>query len=263
MTGNTRRKSHQRISINSTNTIDAAHLDMNNNKKEKLSETTREVSVEIQKPLDFTFNEIKNIDELITRMNHELEEEQKNLALLNKKKANADGNSTEIEESHEDKIIVSKTKGEGAENKVSTMNKIICNVVKLSYNDLNSVIGLSQLRIFFPYFEPNNILWLDISYNSIENFDKEFLSLENLQTIYLHGNLIELYREIEKLQIFKKLTKLTLHANPIELRANYKFNVMKRLPKLKSLDFIRITPNDQLSVNLWIEQREISKKFRK
>jgi Leucine-rich repeat (LRR) protein len=39
---------------------------------------------------------------------------------------------------------------------------------------------------------------------------------ENLQILYLHGNLIKDLKEIEKLNVMKSLRKLTLHGNPVE-----------------------------------------------
>lgn len=45
---------------------------------------------------------------------------------------------------------------------------------------------------------------------------------ENLQILYLHGNMIKDMKEIEKLSVMKSLRKLTFHGNPVE---NSKVNI--------------------------------------
>ncbi len=69
-------------------------------------------------------------------------------------------------------------------------------------------------------YEPQRLEWLDISHNMIVIVDEGLLSLANLKSLYLHGNKISAFKEVDKLSSLAKLQTLTLHANPIAKSLN-------------------------------------------
>lgn len=48
-------------------------------------------------------------------------------------------------------------------------------------------------------WRPENLEWLDLSYNYLQTIDKELLSFPNLKTLYLHGNYVSNLEEARKL----------------------------------------------------------------
>ncbi|KAJ3217424.1 Leucine-rich repeat-containing protein 51 [Dinochytrium kinnereticum] len=99
-----------------------------------------------------------------------------------------------------------------------------------------------------------NIGWIDLSFNCLKTIDKELLHFPNLSTLYLHANEITNLSEIDKLSNFRKLRTLTLHGNPMENAAGYRYNVISRVPGIKHLDFCVITKQDRLTARTLIER---------
>ena len=62
-----------------------------------------------------------------------------------------------------------------------------------------------------------------------------------MQVLYLHGNVIAKLSDAGKLAALPKLTKLTLHGNPVCGAPAYRMYLPAHLPRLKSLDFGCIT----------------------
>ena len=106
----------------------------------------------------------------------------------------------------------------------------------------NSLMDISQLTTCIPF---KNIVWLDLSFNSIVKIPVSLSALP-LKTLYLHANKLG----VDSLNSFKgfHLTCLTLHGNPLELQMKegkglrqYRSTILSLNPKLKSLDFVGIS----------------------
>ncbi|KAM5223557.1 leucine-rich repeat-containing protein 51 isoform 3-T3 [Hipposideros larvatus] len=80
--------------------------------------------------------------------------------------------------------------------------------------DFNHVI--SQLLEY-----PENLAWIDLSFNDLTSIDPVLTTLFNLSVLYLHGNSIHRLGEVNKLAILPRLRSLTLHGNPIEEEKGY------------------------------------------
>jgi Leucine-rich repeat (LRR) protein len=64
--------------------------------------------------------------------------------------------------------------------------------------------------------DPNDIQWIDLSFNQLTTVDEILLKYPNLVSLNLHANLIHSIQEFDKLAALTHLRHLTLHGNPIE-----------------------------------------------
>uniref|UniRef100_A0A8C5VUP2 Leucine-rich repeat-containing protein 51 n=1 Tax=Microcebus murinus TaxID=30608 RepID=A0A8C5VUP2_MICMU len=87
-------------------------------------------------------------------------------------------------------------------------------------NDLehfNEVV--SQLLAY-----PQNLAWIDLSFNDLTSIDPVLTTFCNLSVIYLHGNSIHRLSEVNKLAVLPRLRSLTLHGNPMEEEKGYRWS---------------------------------------
>lgn len=80
-----------------------------------------------------------------------------------------------------------------------------------------------------------------------------------LQVLYLHGNQISQLSEVTKLQKVGKLTKLTLHGNPIQQRLAYRPYILAHMTHLKALDFSPVTQEDKNTATVWLRGHKVRK----
>jgi len=149
------------------------------------------------------------------------------------------------------------------ETKTETKKKIVVKktttVLFLQNNELRTVVGLpsvlTEVMVCDPYI---NLLWLDLSYNYLEAIEEDLLQLENLQTLYMHGNYISNLEETKKLSGFNNLQSLTLYGNPIETIKNYRLWVLgvmyTRNENLRKLDQVVVTNREFDKVLVWKER---------
>lgn len=115
--------------------------------------------------------------------------------------------------------------------------------LKLSNNSLSKLDGLVETCKKFME-TPENIRWIDLSFNNFTTLESiENLNLD-LDVLYLHGNVIEDIKEVKRLSKFKNLRSLTLHGNPVDEIKNYRYHIIALIPSLKSLDFAAVTKKD-------------------
>lgn len=85
----------------------------------------------------------------------------------------------------------------------------------LQNNQFRSIQGLRS-TLDDVMWTPNQLQWLDLSYNYLENIEVELLNFPQLKTLYLHGNYFNNLEQVKKLNQYDDLQSLTLFGNPIE-----------------------------------------------
>jgi Leucine-rich repeat (LRR) protein len=68
----------------------------------------------------------------------------------------------------------------------------------LNNNEIRTIKGLRDI-LNFVVWQPDQIQWIDLSYNYLSNIEREILNFPNLKTLYLHGNYISNLEEVKKL----------------------------------------------------------------
>jgi len=138
-------------------------------------------------------------------------------------------------------------------------NKLVTEIVKLNNNTLKSVDGLvAHLSKYIMH--PQNMSWIDLSFNHLTNIDSVLSKFINLRILYLHGNKINQLDEINTLKPLKRLIKLTLHGNNIDMEHNYRQIVLSTCTGLKTFDFSDITKEDRMQVATYRKSGKRSKK---
>lgn len=127
-------------------------------------------------------------------------------------------------------------------NKIPAIENLIAS------RDLFDAIDLTDNEIKrlenFPKLERLSTLLL--SNNSISKIDHEFFSpkqLPALNTVVLTNNRILDFGDLEGLKVFSEtLRHLSLIDNPVTKKPHYRYFIISKLPKLKTLDFKRVRP---------------------
>lgn len=128
--------------------------------------------------------------------------------------------------------------------------KFNTNVLRLNNNSLNSFEAFTDT--FSQLVQsPEEISWIDLSFNMLPNIDRVIATYKNIRVLYLHGNSIDSLEEVNKLVALPHLRTLTMHGNPIESEPGYRQYVLSRLPGLKNLDFSGVTKQDRSIAETW------------
>jgi Leucine-rich repeat (LRR) protein len=94
-------------------------------------------------------------------------------------------------------------------------------MVRLNNNAIDSLLPLYRVLDSF-LLDASRLTWIDLSFNAITAIGAAFKRLPHLKRLYLHSNCISLLSEAENLQDNRELTALTLHANPVQEKENYR-----------------------------------------
>ncbi|KAL0241331.1 hypothetical protein GEMRC1_006566 [Eukaryota sp. GEM-RC1] len=111
-------------------------------------------------------------------------------------------------------------------------------VIDLSDNSLRSLEGFSTLKLLEILLVINNKL--SSIGSTIGNY------LPNLSTLILTRNSLASTDALIPLQHLPHLTELSLLDNPLSLLPNYRNSVIRLLPKLKILDFQKISTKERI-----------------
>nr|XP_019599876.1 PREDICTED: leucine-rich repeat-containing protein 51 isoform X3 [Rhinolophus sinicus]XP_019599878.1 PREDICTED: leucine-rich repeat-containing protein 51 isoform X3 [Rhinolophus sinicus]XP_019599879.1 PREDICTED: leucine-rich repeat-containing protein 51 isoform X3 [Rhinolophus sinicus] len=143
----------------------------------------------------------------------------------------------------------------------SKSGKPLTQSLRLNNNVLNELRDFKQ--VLSQLLEhPENLAWIDLSFNDLTSIDPVLTTLFNLSVLYLHGNSIQRLGEVNKLAILPRLRSLTLHGNPIEEEKGYRQYVLCTLPRITTFDFSGITKADRTTAEVWKRMNIKPKKVR-
>ena len=152
------------------------------------------------------------------------------------------------------------------ENKRKKEVKVVCTALFLNNNEIRTLKYLPDTLKYVMY-RPENLEWLDLSYNYLQTIDRELLEFPNLKTLYMHGNYIVNLEEVRKLQDIPTLQILTLYGNAIEQIKGYRLWVLgmmyEKHETLKKFDNVLITRKEFDGVIVWNERLYKGKKLKR
>ncbi|XP_069683653.1 leucine-rich repeat-containing protein 51-like [Periplaneta americana] len=136
-----------------------------------------------------------------------------------------------------------------------------CHALRLNNNQLPSIQGLHAAS-YQVLERPEQLTWLDLSFNKLSSLSAELAEFPSLKIVYLHGNLLaELGKAIRTLRELPQLYSLTLHGNPLEQHKKYRARILTALPQLRSLDFTNITVADKIHLTDKPKKKSLSSKI--
>ena len=91
--------------------------------------------------------------------------------------------------------------GKPGESKKKKKVHLVCTALFLNNNEIRSIKGLKDI-LAYVMWQPQNLEWLDLSYNYLTTIEREINkeNFPNLKSLYLHGNYIENLEEVKKVQ---------------------------------------------------------------
>jgi len=137
-------------------------------------------------PIDFSYQEMKSLDEL---PEHKPNNEKKMRRTLSDSLKRATGSPLD-----------------------PNATVLPVTAVRLSYNNLTSISSLDKALAQL-VTKPEELTWLDLSFNKLTCIDSVLAKFPKLTMLYLHGNNIRDLREVRRLSSLSNLKKLTLHGN--------------------------------------------------
>ncbi|XP_054830841.1 leucine-rich repeat-containing protein 51 isoform X2 [Eublepharis macularius] len=140
--------------------------------------------------------------------------------------------------------------------------RLLTQAIRLNNNTLNDLTEFTDIMKQL-LERPEDIYWIDLSFNDLPSIDPVLTTYYNLRTLNLHGNSIHNLSEVDKLAVLPHLRSLTLHGNPIEEEKGYRSYVVSTLPQLKSFDFSGVTKLDRSTAAVWRRMNIKPKKVRK
>uniref|UniRef100_A0ABI8A9K3 Leucine-rich repeat-containing protein 51 n=1 Tax=Felis catus TaxID=9685 RepID=A0ABI8A9K3_FELCA len=143
----------------------------------------------------------------------------------------------------------------------SKSGKSLTQSLWLNNNVLNDLKDFSHV-VSLLLEHPENLAWIDLSFNDLSSIDPVLTTFFNLSVLYLHGNSIQRLGEVNKLAVLPRLRSLTLHGNPIEEEKGYRQYVLCTLPRITTFDFSGVTKADRTTAEVWKRMNIKPKKFR-
>ncbi|KAM5247144.1 leucine-rich repeat-containing protein 51 isoform 2-T2 [Ctenodactylus gundi] len=134
--------------------------------------------------------------------------------------------------------------------KHSKSGKSLTQSLWLNNNILSDLRNFSQV-VSQLLEHPENLAWIDLSFNDLHSIDPVLATFVNLSILYLHGNSIQRLGEVKKLAVLPRLRSLTLHGNPIEEQEGYRQYVLCTLPRITTFDFSGVTKGDRTTAEVW------------
>ena len=147
------------------------------------------------------------------------------------------------------KSTAQKTVKKQSPSKGKLIIEEIVSGLKLNNNDLNDLSSFATA--VSKVTSSQNVQFLDLSFNQLDEVGDDLASFENLNSLYLTGNKIRRFSDIFKLKGLSGLRSLSLQGNPISERKDYRLKILHAFPTLSKLDFTAVTRADRDRVATW------------
>jgi len=215
-------------------------------------------------PLDYSFKELRNCEEIKTeeprsgakrpdRTGVDATEESPDGAEV-AGTGNAPGRNGALT------LATNSASASGTQKKL-ILRKVTTSV-KLNNNMLESAMGLPEALAFAMSSPQITLQMLDMSFNQLTTVDPSLTQFVNLKALYLHGNCIRTLSSTERLKKLPKLLILTLNGNPIESTKIYRPYVCGHMPNLRTLDHSHITEEEKKGAATWHQGHAFRQKER-
>jgi hypothetical protein len=123
--------------------------------------------------------------------------------------------------------------------------------IRIANNMISNVSIL--VNPFQTLFDTSKIMWLDISFNHIEDINPIIFELfPNVTALYLQSNQIKKLSEIRKLENFRFLKSLAIYGNPIEEHKHYRNYILFYCKLLTNFDMSPVTKSERTMVSLFV-----------
>eukprot|EP00029_Vermamoeba_vermiformis_P014337 TRINITY_DN9459_c0_g1_i1.p1 TRINITY_DN9459_c0_g1~~TRINITY_DN9459_c0_g1_i1.p1 ORF type:complete len:1808 (+),score=622.46 TRINITY_DN9459_c0_g1_i1:55-5478(+) len=122
-------------------------------------------------------------------------------------------------------------------------------VLNLSENAITKWEGLATLKA---------LQTLDLSSNGLTRLSSSIANHAALTVLKLHGNQLNVLRDVVFLKSCKNLIDLTLHDNPLASLGSYREFVIFQLPQLETLDETHITSDERAAASDRFGREEIN-----
>ncbi|GAB1606088.1 hypothetical protein Ahia01_000891200 [Argonauta hians] len=123
-------------------------------------------------------------------------------------------------------------------------------ILNLSQNQLKSLQWIGKLV---------NLQTLDISTNGITTMEGIHSGLKSLKTLEMKENTVEDIAEIFKLSCLDSLRNLNVSENPVTKQDDFRLEIIYNVPKVTTLNEMRIIKDDRLDAIEMIAEREKKK----
>jgi hypothetical protein len=111
--------------------------------------------------------------------------------------------------------------------------------IRLGNNEIQTTAIFS---VFTAHFDTTKILWLDLSFNMIQEISNDFVKLfPQITTIYLQSNQISKLSEVKKFGELEHLRSLALYGNPVEENKHYRNYIIYFCKHLHQFDKSPVT----------------------
>jgi len=137
--------------------------------------------------------------------------------------------------------------------------KLITQGLKLANNELTVLPGCTHIILREILERSWLLLWIDLSFNKLEEIPEVLASYHRLNTLYLHANRIKSAAQAKILKKNENLHSLTLHGNPCESAKHYRKVVVSHCPSLRKLDFSTVTKQERVEAEIFEERVSSSK----
>ena len=188
-------------------------------------------------PLDFSFSEVKAVEDLVT------------LTPVERERPRTRSGRPKSRGS----TMTARSGVSGLRDSQYSCDIEAVTALRLNNNALTAIEGLlpTVLPRLVPFHSVSQLLWLDLSFNMLTEIDEALLEFTSLSVLYLHANQIKETANYQVLSQLKSLTNLAIHGNPLDAVPSIEKKLLATLPNLVKLNFSPVTRLQRADAEQW------------